>query len=409
MLLDFLSKNEQTKFPFNDDSYMLSSNGKLLTNDVIADLLIVFKSEHARKAILTNIAKIGSVVTFTFAIKDEQNNSLATLNVTQDLAALTQKHSLISMANSDYAVKLVTGSGFISWCESLTVNETYNCEVVPLAVMLHSPRVRSIAFYNLTELEAIVSGDELTETNLELSAGNNIEFAKSTTAIQCSVIPGAGTGLYNPCNNELTIKSINHIPGDLQYQNFALNADGCYVLTRGFQNELLIWEDTGLTIENVCTPKCTAEQLGAFAHYLNRVKDGMEDLVAYINSVYLDLEAYINNYKTVILPQLQAPVVKSTLTRFDNGYGTIYTSVVIGFFNRSDQGDINVTATVTGGQVVRAFYRKGTTTTPIVGNTLSTRVLPCLSYSRFEIVLKTAGPITIAATAGTTTYNKVHS
>jgi hypothetical protein len=218
-----------------------------------------------------------------------------------------------------------------------------------------------------------------------------------------SVLPGAGAGLHDPCSGDLVIKTINEIGPDLLHRNFAMLTDGCYNVERGYLDGVDWIPDFGLTFENTCHPKCTAEQLGAYAHYLNRVKDGMQDLITFASDLYTELAEYIEEYKTTELPAANAPVIKTAITEFDDGYGSVLYSLVVSFFNRSKE-PINITCDLPSDVFIKGRYKCGDQTLQLASYTFA-GTLDCLANGRIEATMSLGG-FTITATAGTTELEK---
>lgn len=400
MPLEYLSGNELLKYPFKDNTSQISNNNVELPTSVFADIIVALKTSDITAVSIDQINRPDSTTaSIRFNYTGHAPNTL-TFDITD-----AAKHELLSFDLTHVAIRLVPGSGFIDFFQSLPIAtvQSYDLAFDDAAVFLHVPRVKQVAFYNLDELEAVVQGSELVENELLLAGGNNVSLVSEKNKLVAAVVVGAGAGLYNPCGNDLVIKSINNTPGDPLYKNFTLLADGCYTMERGDG----VVNDFGLQIANVCTPKCTAEQLSAFAHYLNRVKDGMSDIANNASSIYDDLQTAIEDYKTTVLPTLLAPFIKSAITSYDDGYGHTLRSIVVGFFSR-DGNIVTAAASVTGGTFVSAHYKSGDYTHKLLTASCS-ETLDCLTYGRFELVLKGAGPFVVTASAGDTTYTTTYT
>lgn len=405
MPLEYLSGNELLRYPFRAVDSPYSNLGVELTTTVFADMLVSLKSPLYIGAQVFSLSRSGTTafVSISLINTDGDPESLTAFSV--NLSTVV-KHETIAFDNQLCTLRIVPGSDFVSFFNSLdnAVGHTYSCNLVDDAIFLHVPRVKQVAFYNLDDLEAVIEGDELIENELILLGGSNVDFILESNKLVMSVSPGAGTGLYNPCSGDLVIKSINNTLGDPIYNNFTFLTDGCYTVERG--NGIV--DDFGLQFANICTPKCTDEQLGAFAHYLNRVKDGMLSISTYAAGIYAQMETYIDNYRDNVLPTYKTPFIKSTLTKFDNGYGDTYYSIVVGFFNRDDSGPVDIDVDIDGGIFVSGIYKQGPNTNILSEATHST-TLACLKASRLEVVLAAPGPFTVTATAGTTSYTEVYS
>jgi hypothetical protein len=410
MVLEYLSGNEIIRYPFKDDCSVVSTtNGITLPMSVFADMLVGFKTNQLTSAGIIGLVKSGNTASVHLAVYDNTGAQVRWESLDVDLS-LANTHTLFAFSFDAFIVKLVIGSGFYNFFNELPsdVVEEYNLPLAISATQQHVPRVTSISFINAGDnLEAFVYGDETSPQELNLLAGSNISLSEEKNKLVISVLPGSGTGLHNPCGDDLVIKSINETPGDPFLHNFTFVTDDCYTVSRGYGTH----HDNGLIIENICTPKCTAEQFAAFAHYNNRVKDGMLGLATRANFILNELQTEITNYNNVILPASKLPFIKSAVSSYDNGYGTVYHSLVVAFFNRSDSEAVNIASTITlssGASIVSSRYKNGDINHVYEPTNHFSQSLPCLEYGRFEVVIK-GSTFTVGATAGTVTYTKSYS
>lgn len=408
MPLEYLSGNELLKYPFKDETNMYSSTGVFMPNGVFADLLVGFNRGDLNYASLTGVRRVGTNGEIKIAFYDKDNTFVDYETYVVDLTSVI-RHKLIAISSNPLSVRIIPGADFLTFFNSLTSTwQEYACVLDEFALTQHVPRVTSVTFVNNTEdgkvMEAYLYGDELTDLEMKMSGGSNVDLSYETNKMVLSVFPGAGTGLYDACGTDRVIKTINAVPGDPFYRNFTILTDGCYSVRRGFGTT----PDFGLTFENTCKPKCTAEQLAAFAHYLNRVKDGMITISNYAADIYGQITTAIDTYTNVTLPASKQPVIKSSITSYDNGYGTLYHSIVVGVFNRHDNEAVTMNVSVSGGTVVESHYKSGDTTFDLGAARTYTGSLPCLDQGRVEFVFKGL-PLTVTASAGTTSYSKEYT
>lgn len=399
MTYDYLTGNELGTHPFKDNSNLKASNDYVLAKDTIADLLIIGKQD-IRQASLITITNVSSVVALTFRGVFEAGNQNLTISIPH---GQIEKHKLFTASNDYFHVKLVLGSGF-STLTSAPATSTFAADLLEAVVIPPVPRVKSVTFNNSVEgLIAQISGSELLATDLTLEEGTNVSFNSINNRLVLIVGPGLGTGRHNPCDNELVIKSINFTTPDA-YQNFLLLTDDCYETEKGFQGESEYVDNFGLTISNTCTPKCTATQLSSFAHYLNRIRDGMTTVAAQATDFKEELSDAIAAFNADT--SRTAPIIKGAVSSFDNFYGAPYHSFVISFFNKSE---VPVTAniSITGHTAVEGSIRwkQGSVTELVSSLTSSTSVL-CHSQARFEFTLQTSSPVTVSATCGSTSFSR---
>ena len=254
-------------------------------------------------------------------------------------------------------------------------------------------------------MEATITGDELDDIDVELEEGSNIQFTDDGGKLLLQVGPGLGTGLHNGCDDDLVIKTINAINPD-RFQNFLLTADECYETAKGYEDDEEEWVDNyGITFTNTCTPRCTASQLSSFAHYLNRVRDGMETIAETASEISEDIADEIVAFEADTTRT--APIIKVAVSKFGNPYGDPYYSFVVGFFNKSGS-IITATASVPGKTAIpnTTRFKQGNSTTTLGSLTLN-QELECLMHGKFEFILQStpASTVQIIANAGSTSYN----
>lgn len=391
MVYEYLSGNALNKYPFDDSCNMTASGGYVLPNDVFLDMQFYEKStDEAYVVSLTSFASSTSStnITLQFVVRTVSGTLL------ENPATITFLHSEVAdketilKQTSDYSVKVVPGAGLLAIIAAgLNVSHTFaeaNAKLTNSATVQPVPRVRSIKLYNNGTLFKTITEDNITDIAFELEEGTNTEFELLDERVNIDVLPGIGAGLYNPCGDDLVIRSINSVGGDA-FGNFLLFTDGCYTSERGYQDGMTFIDNYGLTITNICTPKCTAEQFASFAHYLNRVKDGMDTIGSQAADLANELKDQIADYIADAAINKNKPYVKTSQTTFASPIaGTYYHSVVIGLFNPTEE-DINFSISVSSTGTIIADTRrfKSAETDISVGNSYS-GVIPCVGVGRFE-------------------------
>lgn len=399
MVLDYLSQNESLSYPFKDKCSLKAANNFQLPNDVFADAFIVAKKAQITGAFLKSITVSGgNILVRVAAVSDNSYTIVGELECVAVIADITT-HKLISASSADFTVKIVLGAGFANIAASAPLTFTAaNALFNAGAVIPYIPRVKSVTFKNLTTPLTVISADGVSDIALSIQEGSNISFTSENNTSVLRVAPGLGTGLYNGCDDDLVIKSINEIGPDT-YGNFLFQTDGCYTTDKLTH---------GLFISNICTPKCTSEQLSSFAHYLNRVRDGMATISNSAAGVQADIAEAISDFNSDL--SRTAPIIKAAVSKFDNTYGNPYYSFVISFFNK-DAEEITVTTTITGATTLQSKsirFKQGSRTVTSYTGVNITETVPCHEQGRFEFTIQstTGSIVTVNATAGSTSFSK---
>lgn len=402
MPLEYLSGNELISYPFRDSVTVKATNGTILAKNVFADIIVSCHDEDIYSVSLTEIYTDDDGIFLEFTYSDSEGNTIGAIE-TEVVTASIATHKLFGYSNNAISIKLVLGSGF-SAIHNLTLSfDKANTILAAAAVRLYGPKVTSISFYNQTTLIKTFTKDIDEGIDAALKCGSNTTMTSSGNSVILDVKPGTGAGLHNGCNDDLVIKTVNNIPAD-RFQNFHLLVDECYETEKGYEDTE--WVDNyGITLVNTCKPRCISDQLGAFAHYLNRVRDGMEtiaELAAEITDNISDMiDAYNSDVSRVV------PFVKVAFTKFNNPYGRAYYSFVVSFFNKTDE-DIAVSTTITSPEALvtgTGRFKQGTRTTPKTSLNI-TDTVPCRQQGRFEFITKgeTDDTVIIEATAGVTSF-----
>ena len=406
MTLDYLSSNALNKYPFTDTASLKSAEGPYLSNDTILDLVVAAKQAAIKKVYLSSyISNTGtSQFTLVFTYMNAVNAVLGTFSVVIPFASVVERNTY-GVADAALAVKIVFGPQFVL-DKGLSLVRTFDASTGLLArsaVVLMVPRVSSVSFYNwdkdsedYTLSPIVISGDETSALDLTLEEGSNVHITQSAKGAAISILSGLGTGLFNACDEAfLTIKKIDDVGPDVNH-NFLLVTDDCYV------TDPVAY---GLVLTNNCTPKCSKEQLDDFTYYLNRVRDGMEWVTTYAQTVSASVRTEIDNFTTNVQPNQNKPSYKIKLEKFATvDPSRFYFSIAIGFFNATT-GDLplsfvaNTTSSTTGVVLNTIRYREGNSTVILEEPTYNVDV-PCLSMSILEFVVSSSDNSDIVSLTG---------
>ena len=413
MNLDYLTSNALNKYPFADNASLKSNEGAFISNDTFLDVVFVAKEATITQAWLKAFACLidASQFVLTFGYRDEEENDLGEIDMAIPFGSIANKE-MYSIANDRIAVKVVFGLGFIRamTATSVTLLFTYaNAHLAPSAIIRMVPRVKSVAFYNWdknTNLASVsplttVEGDEYSDIDLILESGANVSMGQIGNQATINVTRGAGTGLYDGCVSQgLVIKKINSTGPDANF-NFLMVTDDCYTTTP---------LEHSLAFENICTPKCTREQIVGYAYYLNRINDGMEWVRDYAYSVANTIKAEVDHYNNVVVPLKNQPSYKVKFEKFPTiDEDRFYYSFAAGFFNPTgDDLVVDITFTTTTGVIVHNSrrFRVGNDTT-ILSADVVTGTVPCLKVGIVEFVVSTdeAATVSISGTFGSLAIN----
>jgi hypothetical protein len=389
MILEYLSGNCLNKYPFRDSNMMVSDTGYSLPNDFIADIQFFYQGTAAYTVFLDSFSLDVEDMQFNFTVKDLAGATLAANVPFSFTVAGRSEFETLVYSNTGCVLKLVLGTGLIQAIQDATEVVTQHwttnrLELVTTATVQPAPTVTNITLYNNGSFFRVFSAEDV---ELELVEGANIDFNQKGNACDVTVAPGLGTGKFNPCGEDLVIKSINGItPNDIG--NFLFLADDCYEVLKGYDSGMMSWlPDNGITLMNICAPKCTAAQMTNFAHYLNRVKDGMDTIAENAAATANELKLQIEDYITAAALTKNKPYFKVTYAKFPSYDPTkFYFSVVVGFFNPTT-GDIAVNVSATGAVEDKTIrYKSGTVAESLTSATY-TGIVPCVGVGRFEYVV----------------------
>lgn len=222
MILDYLTSNGLNKYPFDDRATLQTNAGTALANNLFLDLLVASKSPTPVGAFLHKFSNNRDEFYYTlgFTLFDSAGITVHTFEFDIQYDNVIEKE-FYGIANEFVAVKVVFGASFITLKDAI-VDLTFLKQATTLAgsaFVPMVPRVTSLAFYNWNNgldgpnpaPAAYFEGNEQSPlANLTLQEGTNTSFSQVTeNQMIWDVIPGAGTGIYNDCDSNTGIKTIN--------------------------------------------------------------------------------------------------------------------------------------------------------------------------------------------------------
>lgn len=379
MILEYLANNELLKYPFVDSTTMLSTNTVTLANDTFLDCLIgAFDISTSFNAELTRLRISGATTYLTIRYYTLTGTTIYTKVFTFNNVDIVEKEA-VSATTDEAWINVIFGKGYATL--SSTYDESFtNLVFVNNVLVQPTPVVTSITFKNNGTTFKVISYDEEDENrDAVFEAGSNIAFVINSSTANLDVSPGYGTGLYDACSEELYIGTINGVAPD-NSNNFLLLTDQCYTTTP---------QEHGLLLENHCSPKCTKEQLDNFAHYLNRVKDGLETLAELAANTADELQTQITNYNSTIALTKHNPYIKYNYAKYKGMGSNIFYSVIVGIYNPSQEElPIDITIATTGTVKTDTIRWKVKDDTAILLATEKADTLPCLSVGKLEFVFQ---------------------
>lgn len=302
--LDYTSGNALSKYPFKDNAELTwtSDNGGSPTagyfpNNIVLDARIVQKTHYAdfylelaelRYSVLNfNSPTSADYCDFVFFIQDGTEISELVVKVYYgQTSGLTQTSTTLVQLEVDM-------TAFVSFLKAdlTAVDETVlfgEGNDFCLATTVFPAPLATITFSNQLDADTQEIFEPKSSGTIKFEEGSNIDLSGSTS-LTFDLIPGGGSGLYDACANlGSVIRTINGIASDA-FHNFSLTKDACYDLTPGVNS---------LTLGNHCKPECSEEELKNFAHYINRIKDGVvttTDIVSELKERYDELVTkYVN-------------------------------------------------------------------------------------------------------------------
>lgn len=319
-ILEYLTQNSLIAYPFKDRLSTTTDNDEPIGDDWFYDILFTSFSATLRSVYISRIAKtVGGDLSLTFS-NAETSNNVDTVYVASAELINHYKNtstSFTSYASENFAVKLVFGPGLPgkpAFDQGYTKEES---TLTSSAVVLSSPRIDRITFetydstlarqLNLPDIPTVVKS-----YTRDSSPGpavnprhNSVFVLEGASSGGLFADSGIGDGLYNACpsGEDTSVYSINLVNPSLAGALF-FNPSSCYTMNELTSSDVVLLGNyldpyrnatiytgptttttkdvvslgSALVLQNYCKPKCTPEDMSAFAYYLNRVTDGASAL-----------------------------------------------------------------------------------------------------------------------------------
>ena len=299
--LEYLDQNGLRNFPFLDNS-----QASAFPTNAVLDLQITSNVDYP-EVYLYSIEKTGSgaspIWTFNFSSSTTGNPIIGSVTVQNFTSRFTYSSFIypnLSNQNRYFCIRIVPGDGLFK----VTQTQVFagKLKVIPTLVIYNAYGVSKLTASTViddsgTEINpytynAIRDVNHLSNfhvaNNINLREGTNVDLSLGTNLANFAVSPGAGAGLYNPCvETDLFIKKINNAVPDGVY-NYNFGGDACFTIE--MRNPVSSSEQhPNVLIHQICDPKCSPDQVIAYAHYLNRVRS----LLAAVYTEVEDIRNYI--------------------------------------------------------------------------------------------------------------------
>jgi len=324
-VLEYQNECSQIRYPFRDTATLIWSSGGnsgVLPNNVIVDAQLIALDGIFSSLSLTTIvySSISWIFNFTGS---------ASLSITIPIPS----PACISTFNTSTSTKVlyvdINVTALTTYFTGLSYG-TYtfdsSCSICLSCVKLLPPNITRIALINTTSLGITTIYDTgailVPGTGLALSEGTNLGFTTTPNTCTFDVNQGLGQGQYDNCPASSAILTINEVEAD-STGNFVLTNDGCYSSYAGI---------SGLHLQNICNPECTAANIINFADYYNRVTDLTTQMAGYANTTNTNYNTWLTNYTITQNAQLQpsTPYIlaqANSITNIVNQYHTIVVGV----------------------------------------------------------------------------------
>lgn len=379
--LDYLTENSVTPYPFRDGCSLIPIGSSVpLANNVFLDFQYTTTDVNVRRVALGNLRiLVGPVeydvtaVYFTFTIFSYNAVDDEWIVTTKKFSKLVSEIGAYTFFTHDFGdtkIKIVPGPGLplllanrslnYSFAVGTTNNrpsENMAAEFSPSTIIPAQPQLTKITFKNVPSMDVVLTKTIAAgTTDITFQAGSNIQFNDNTENIGFVVERAAGTGLYGTCE-EVTndvIRSINGIEADT-HGNIMLTTDECFkTIYRPLYQAGVV--SPGLMFEHVCRPKCSADEVNAFAYYANRVQDGVNKLNGYIATIVQALQDQVTALEAKKTAVIVSPFIDAQdVTTIYNSRA--YESIAIGLYDPNKQKmTCDLTAFVSSGIADETYF-----------------------------------------------------
>jgi len=330
LALEYLTQNSLTAYPFKTWKAIYSNNPNPIQDDWFYDILFVSITPEIRSVYISKIEKTGQGELNVWFNNFETGDvifipvNIAASELVDHRNNLAK--SFAGVSTPFFSVKIVFGPGLVS---KPPFTQTYiagEAELASAAIVMSSPRIDHLIFQAYSPELSVIKDYSFPEVPSVKTNHNTDFYQTNTQAGILDVFPGIGAGLYDPCykpGDKITdVYSVATVTPNTSGALF-LKTSGCYALNTLTSNDATVYGSNitsgylykyrsfstnrvdkplfdvlthqatdptvplldapvlvgnTLFIENFCSPKCPPESMNAFAHYLNRVTDGVKEL-----------------------------------------------------------------------------------------------------------------------------------
>ena len=303
--LEYLNENGLKKYPFVDGATLAPTNGIQIPSDLLVDAGLYPSASNIR-IWLVAMQQTALNISFTFKwVKPDASNGtypavVITLSSIEQLLRTT--FSVAGLSGF-----LTFGAGVVGLPVNVYTFTDDSNFIVDSRILPISPKITTITVANF-DLGGATTAIASSTTDFTIKEGSNTQFLPQTGGEQLSVVPGVGTGLFDPCGGDLVVRTVNGVP--TTSGSFIFATDAC---------QRLVPSAHSLFIENLCTAGCSAQLIEDSAYYINRVNNGLTQMGNLIKNLRDNLAAEINNYNSVTVPARETPYAIPTLARYGNG------------------------------------------------------------------------------------------
>lgn len=391
----YLTENSLRRYPFKELNSVTAQAGFQIPDDFIVDAQITLHSLTADKVFLTQLRREVTQVnsaytwdtTFVFAIENRARLLIETIEFSVIGDPTTQPYTTVKKAFTNVDVKVTIGPGFFAIQPTFAYNFPGGVELDDTVVIPAFTQITSVDFLNYaTPINTLVAS--VSSGDVKVKGGANVYFENVNNTAEVSVVQGRGEGLFDPCGDIVGIKHVNDIAPDNK-GNINLVGANCFDIIK---------KPNALQLEHLCSSKCTADQIAAYAHYINRLKDALLTISRFAEATRQKLLDQMNSYSTRIstLSALEAPFIEVEELSSRNPQ-KLYNSFAVGIYNPGRTGasaPIQTTLSVVPEAGAGFVYMPGTASTredDVVQNLPSygyvNRAVPCRSMLEHSFVI----------------------
>lgn len=338
--LDYATGNAITRFPFKDTApltwytFPAGSTGQL-SNKIFKDVRIISKYNDLVTVYLDSIA-------YSFTALSNPAGGVIQLHFKVDptLGPLTNPYALTielpygqDIGNTvDNYVRIqaeIDSQAFVEYLIEAEAEVADTIQFGPentfcLSTYVYKAPKAEITFSNQLDTATEETLVVKTSGSISIEGGTNINLS-GTSQLNVDLVPGGGLGLFDACEDlGNVVRTLNGITADA-YKNFSLTKDACYDITPGSH---------ALTISNHCKPECAEEELKNFAHYANRLKDGVVSMTDEIKKVKDKYDGLVTKYVNVVdISKKPKPVFMSVESHHTENRVFDFSSITAGIYS----------------------------------------------------------------------------